>query len=203
MFGKVIYTDVDGTLVDFATPFHDWMEERGIEARDGYHLDSHFHVAEVFGLDSETALQHLGDFCQIDHFAKLQPLPHAGEAIARFANEGWDIVVVTACAHDEITQSLRCSNMWDHFSIPKEKIHFSGILGSKRSILESFPMGFWVDDLLVHAREGSEAGHHSILIDKPYNEKLSAEPHPHDDKIVRLPGWKEIEAHIREVFSYQ
>lgn len=189
---KILLTDVDGTIVDFGKPFHEWMEQEGYTAIGS--LSETFDIDIVFGIDRKTAVDCVERFCKSPVFAQLEPILGAVEAIAWAKAEGWRVIAITSCAASPEAQEMRCRNLEELFHIPACDVVFAGLLGDKASILQGYPSAIWVDDHPHHIDEGTLAGHKCFIIDKPYNRKYCIND---GQSTVRVNDWNEILLHIK------
>jgi len=187
---KLILTDVDGTLVDFATAFHDWMEEAGHPCNGSLH--DTFEIHDVFGCDVEEANRQVELFCSSPVFAQLQPLAGSQEAVARLRAEGWGFVAITSCAASPEAVRMRRENLRRLYQI--DEVIFAGLMGAKADILRRYPASIWVDDHLKHIREGIDTSHKCFVIDREYN-RVSDIP---QDQYVRVKDWSDIVSWIEK-----
>lgn len=197
MRDKIVLTDVDGTIVDFAHPFHDWMDERGFQVVDNKHLTRNFLIREVFNCSPEEHEDEVLAFSESPVFAKLPALPNAQEAIQGLRDDGWRVVAITACHVSDAAMAGRKANMKDLFGIEEQDVIFVGPMASKLEVLSKMPKGYWVEDLVHHAQEGYTTGHIPIIFDRPYNRLNNIVTPEEQNAIVRLDNWVEIEAFIR------
>jgi FMN phosphatase YigB (HAD superfamily) len=193
MMNKTLLTDVDGTLLDFATDFHIWMKDRGYEASGTLHET--FEIDVVYGCTREQALHEVEAFCEADVFKSLPSILGSLNVIRRLKADGWHVVAITSCHASPAAIENRLENLRYLFDIQPQDVIFAGLMGDKREILARFPPAIWVDDHYRHIDEGLEAGHKCFVIDMPYNRQESNNDNPLVERIVH---WAQLEQWIEE-----
>lgn len=180
---KIIYTDIDLTLLDFNSPLEEFMRENGHDVPHG-HLEGQCHLWKVMGYTPQAADAIIHDFFDSDYFGKLPPLRGSVEPVQRLYSEGWRFVAISACPAT-IPSKIRQENLQNAFGIPFEEVHLSGFGGCKRNILEMFHPTIWVEDHVKNAHVGQELGFDTFLIDQKHNRDAEI-------SVTRVSGWEEI-----------
>jgi hypothetical protein len=192
---KVILTDVDECLFDWAQPFEAWVRESYPQHDPSTTLRDHWHVEAWLGCDIEHSRELIRQFNGDEQiWPYFEPLPGVEEVIHRLHNEGWKFVAITACDTDEATWVGRWHNLNEVFGRGVfDTLHCVGLASSKREALARYRPTIWVEDKMKHARDGAELGHTSFLIDYRHNQM-------EDHKSVRrVKDWEEIYQAIKEM----
>jgi hypothetical protein len=100
-------------------------------------------------------------------------------------------VGISACGEDPAYRRRRLVNLRDAFGFPFEELICVPLGGCKADVLSRFPASVWVEDNAVHAATGAGFGHRTFLVDRPYNAGAPLPP-----EVVRVRGWREVEAAI-------
>ena len=197
---KTILCDVDGTILDFANPFHDWMNSRGFTTIEGKHLTEVFLISEVFECTDDEHQKEVEAFSDSEMFSKLPALRGAQEAIENLRSKGWHIVAITSCHRSPAARASRIDNLKSVFGFEEEDIVFAGKMAPKLEILKKYDPTIWVEDCMFHAKEGLAAGHQPILIDREYNrhEDMS-DTDSIEHIIVRVDDWTQLEDYIEGI----
>jgi hypothetical protein len=190
LHNKVILTDVDGTLLDFAGPFQSWMENLGFTPR--CHLYRTYGISDVFDCTIDEKVREISRFSEADEFGFLQPILGAHTVIRSLREAGWHIVAITASHVSEASCARRRANLKALFDIEPYDVFFAGNTIPKSAILHRFGPSLWVEDSPFHLMEGVDAGHHSFLIDKPYNRDAVLS----NALVTRVNNWFDIEQWI-------
>jgi 5'(3')-deoxyribonucleotidase len=186
---KVILTDCDEVLFDWASPFEAWVRETYPEHRDALgNLTDYWHVEAWLGTTLEESREMIrifnGDPKYWNHF---KPLPGVVENVLKLHDEGFKFVAITACAEDRQTWEGRWQNLNDVFGFGVfDALHCVGLASSKAGHLARYKPTFWVEDKMKHASAGADHGHKSFLINYKHNEQYS------DDRVTRVDDWHEI-----------
>jgi FMN phosphatase YigB (HAD superfamily) len=191
---KVILTDCDEVLFDWAGPFEDWVRANYPEHRDAEgSLRDHWHVEAWLNCPLEHSREMIRIFNGDDTiWPYFKPLDGAVEVVKKLHEEhGFRFVAITACATDEKTHSGRWQNLTDHFAGAFDTLHCVGLAESKAAHLGRYRDTYWVEDKMKHAVAGADAGHRSFLVNYKHNER------DFDHRITRVNDWHDIYKHIR------
>lgn len=190
---KVILTDVDEVLLDWATPFQEWVRSHYPEHQPTSCLRDHWHIEAWLNCPIEHSRELIRRFNgDPDIWPNFQPLPGAVEAIDSLTKDGWRFVAITACAEDDDTVKGRWKNLRNVFGDAFDTLHCVGLSSSKAPYLKRYRETYWIEDKIKHAVDGADLGHFTFIVDYKHNEKLE------DPRIVRVDHWDEIRDHIEK-----
>lgn len=189
---KVILTDCDEVLFDWATPFEKYVRANHIVGNDRP-LSDYWHVEEWMGCNYEFSRQLIRDFNgNPDIWPFFKPLPGVVDNVQKLHDEGFKFVAITACDTDEATYNGRWKNLNDVFGVGVfDTLHCVGLAESKAEHLARYTPTYWVEDKMKHASAGCDVGHTSFLINYKHNEQYD------DARVQRVEDWDEIYAHIQ------
>ena len=191
---KVILTDCDEVLFDWASPFEAWVRETYPEHRDAKGvLQDHWHVESWLGCELEESRDMIRIFNGTpEYWTAFKPLPGVVENVHRLYQAGYHFVAITACARDMQTWEGRWKNLNEVFGYGVfDTLHCVGLAEPKADHLARYQPTYWVEDKMKHASAGADAGHKSFLINYKHNEKYR------DDRVIRVDHWGDIVEHIR------
>lgn len=177
----MILTDVDGVLLDWFGGFRKFLRAKGIGVRDG---DPALWSMEGW-IDATNIQELIAEFNRSPGFAELEPYDDAQRMVAALASHH-DFVAITSCLDEPLTHEMRRKNLEKHFGPVFKEIICLPLMKSKLEYLKKYPKSWWIEDSMHGAKAGEEAGHKSILINKPYNQ------FPIDSGIVRDNNWYDI-----------
>ena len=188
---KVILTDVDGVLLDWAYAFTQWMERHHYEmAPDGH---THYDVGKKYnisGLEKDRVVRMFNESAWI---RKLPPLRDAIKYVKKLHEEhGYVFRVITSLSDDTYAGRLRTKNLNELFGPTVfESFVYLDTGADKDEALEPYRGTgcFWIEDKPQNAILGQELGLESVLMDHPFNKEYEGD-------IPRLKNWKEIYEHI-------
>lgn len=186
---KILYTDVDSTVLNFNTKWEEFIRLAGIEIPHRGFLQGHCRLTDAIGLDEETEMALLRDFCKSDHFYDLPAVEGAQEALQSLSGEGWKFVAVTACPDGEAVSEGRKANLERVLGVPFEAVHITGIGGCKKGVLSRFTPTVFVEDSFHNATMAHDLGYRTFLMNQTHNEH-------HDAPMARVNTWAEIVSHI-------
>lgn len=191
---KVILTDCDEVLFDWAGPFEAWVRETypqhcGAPGR----LQDYWDVERWLSCPYEESRDLIRSFnSNPQYWTSFKPLPGVVENVQKLHGEGYQFVAITACATDEDTWIGRWKNLNDVFGFGVfDTLHCVGLAESKREHLARYQPTYWVEDKMKHASAGVDVGHTSFLINYKHNEQYR------DDRVQRVDDWDEIYQHIK------
>lgn len=191
---KVILTDCDEVLFDWATPFEAWVRETYPQYRDTEGaLQDHWHVEAWLGCELKESRDMIRVFNGTpEYWCNFKPLPGAVENVHRLYKAGFQFVAITACAEDLQTWEGRWKNLNDVFGYGVfDTLHCVGLAEPKADHLARYTPTYWAEDKMKHAVAGADAGHKSFLINYKHNEQH------HDDRVIRVNHWGDIVEHIK------
>lgn len=188
---KVILTDCDEVLFDWASPFESWVRETYPEFRDTVGcLQDHWHVEQWLGCELAASREMIRLFNGDPEFwTSFKPLPHVVENVHELYRQGYHFVAITACATDKDTYLGRWKNLENVFGYGVfDTLHCVGLAESKRAHLARYQSTYWVEDKGRHAVDGAEVGHTSFLINYKHNERDGQ----NIPGVTRVNNWNDI-----------
>lgn len=193
---KVILTDCDEVLFDWASPFEAWVRETYPQYRDAQGcLQDHWHVEAWLGNELAESREMIrlfnGDPSKWPFF---KPLPGVVENVLKLHDDGYKFVAITACDTDDQTWHGRWQNLNEVFGRGVfDTLHCVGLAESKRAHLNRYKSTYWVEDKSRHAIDGAEVGHKSFLINYKHNERDGQ----NIPGVTRVNDWNDIYEHIQ------
>jgi uncharacterized HAD superfamily protein len=182
---KIILCDVDETIIKFADPFQDWIEQQGI-VHDGSRLIDHYSVEKFLNCDSGQATRIIKEFGKSTIGMNQPPEDCALDVLPRLYQDGYRFHAISACGLDEHFRLDRHQILERIFGIPWENVLTVDYGSTKMPHLEKFDPAIWVEDNLKHAVAGASHGHRTFLIDRAYNKG-------DNENVRRVKNWREIE----------
>jgi FMN phosphatase YigB (HAD superfamily) len=185
---KLLLTDCDGVLLEWEKTFHQYMHSLGHQRA---YSNSYWQEESYPGLSQEQAQQMVYNFCTSAWMMDLPAFRDAEEGVARLANAGYRLHVITAMGTDPYAKQLRQINL--------DKLFGKGTVvelttvdpydpQAKRPVLTEYKDSglFWIEDSWKNYCLGEELGLKSILLDHPHNQQHQ------DSQIKRVSSWSEI-----------
>lgn len=183
----LLLVDVDDSVLQFIKPFNEWMKEKGYTEHTDI-MDT-YSVMHAFNISIEEASNLIKEYAETVMAHEQEPEPCAKIVLPRLYKKGHRFVAITACGIDEDFKQKRLNILEKTFGFEWNDIHTVDFHASKEEYLFSYDKSIWVEDNLRHAVDGVAIGHHTFLLDRPYNQGKS-------DGIVRVKDWYEIERNI-------
>lgn len=189
---KVILTDVDDALLDWSTPFIQWVRDNASRftpicenLRDCENIETWLNCNYT---ETRELIAEFNGHPEIWPYFK--PLPGAQEAVKRLVDDGYRFVAITACDQDEWTHTNRWNNLQQAFGGAFDTLHCVGLGGSKYEYLARYRPTYWVEDNWGHAVHGADLDHTSFLLDYKHSR------HQSDSRVHRVSNWSEIADHV-------
>jgi hypothetical protein len=183
---KKILTDCDGVLLDWETPFHDWMKARGYDKMDAIT----YHMHELYpGMAKNDAKRLVKEFCNSAWIVGLPVLGDADFGVAELFNHGYRFNVITSLSLDPFAQKLRRINIdemlgGDAFD---ELICLDTGADKDEALSKYAGTGYWwIEDKPENCDTGLKYGLKPILIDHPHNRWYD------NPNVVRVKNWEEV-----------
>jgi len=169
---KLIFTDVDGVLLNWEYAFNEWMEFQGHIPVDN-HKD-HYSIAKQYSLPSNNVGHNLiKQFNASAAIGFLPPLRDAQKYMEMLVADGHRFVVLTSLSTDKYAKELRTRNLIKLFGDCFEEIICLPTGADKDDALaelaEKYGTGWWIEDKPSNADAGANAGFDSILIEHRHN----------------------------------
>ena len=182
---KKILTDCDGVLLDWETPFHEWMKHKGYsQIKHGI-----YNLAEMYGIDKEEKHDVVREFNESAWMCCLPVLRDAEEGITRLTQAGFHFDVITSLSLDPYAKRLRQLNLDGHFGTNpwNELICLDTGADKDDALAEYKDTGlWWIEDKPENCEAGLRAGLRPILIDHPHNQFYN------NPQVVRVKTWAEL-----------
>lgn len=188
---KVILTDADGVLLDWAYAFTQWMDRHGyVEVENG---GSYYDVGTRYGLDDKEKNRLVRMFNESAWIRKLPPLRDAIKYVKKLHEEhGFIFRVITSLSDDTYAGRLRTKNLNELFgpTVFESYVYLDTGADKDEALAPYEGTGcFWIEDKPQNAILGETLGLESILMDHPFNQEYNG-------SIPRVQNWKQIYEHI-------
>ena len=184
---KVILTDVDGVLLDWATGFDNYMLGKGYQHRAGF--ETAYLMEDRFeNITRAEGKKLIREFNESVDIGNLLPLRDAVAGVVKLASLGFRFGVITshsdvdaACERREQCLIKLFGNVFDFF------MHLE-TGADKVDALRPFTGSnlWWIEDKTENALVGAEAGLRSILVHHEFNSD------DHHEELARVRTWSEI-----------
>lgn len=181
---KIILTDIDETVLQYAAPFTAWARENGYSPQGS--LRDSYSVREFLGVSEAEAVAAMERFCAEGYLDTLPPEPDALRVLPGLYAAGWRFLGITACATDLRVQKARKALLEDTFGFSWEALHMVGLGASKDLVLNAYAPEIWVEDNWHHAGRGAVIGHRTFLLDRGHNRATTPWG------VTRVQTWDEI-----------
>jgi FMN phosphatase YigB (HAD superfamily) len=178
----VILTDADEVILKWFPAFKSFIKSyHNID----YPINDDRRLDEVLGYD--LAFKLIDEFNNTPkHFANLHAYEDALIYLPKLYNEGWKIVVITACGTDNKTYIMRKTNLEAVFGNIFEDILTVNYLDSKLIHLNKYMSTWWIDDSFKHIEAGLEAGHKCIHLARVHDKNI------HHPNVKEAKDWKNV-----------
>lgn len=181
---KVILTDCDGVVLDWAHSWKGWMSRQGYTVVN----DEVYDVAEQYGLPKHEGKKLVRLFNESAWIRKIPPLRDAMKYVKKLHEEhGYVFHAITSLSNDQYAQYLRCKNLGELFGKTAfEKYIYLDTGADKDEILSKYEGTgcYWIEDKVENAEVGQRFGLNSHLIAHDFNAG--------DHGIPRVANWKEL-----------
>ena len=181
---KVILTDIDETVLQYAGPFTAWCIGQGFNPQGN--LRDSYSVREFLGVSEAVAIETMERFAAEGNLAHLPPEPDAARTLPDLYRSGWRFVGITAMGGGLGDQKARKALLETTFGFPWEALHVVNLGQEKTVVLNAFDPTVWVEDNLGHAAAGAALGHRVFLLDRGHNR--SRDP----VGVTRVRTWDQI-----------
>lgn len=191
---KVILTDIDDTVLQFAYSFEKWaVEQKGYtlkqSIRDGGTIE------DALGCSRDDVDSLVIEFStNPTYFGVIPPEADALAVIPLLHNMGYKFVAISSCVDGPEVTEVRRKNLREVFGFEWHDVHCVGLLAPKNNALQQYQSAWWIEDNAKNAILGDQLGHKSFLLDRPYN-RVNFDT-PHDVSFVN--SWHDVfEAIVR------
>ena len=186
---KIILTDVDGVLLDWAQGFDTFLEQHyKIKVKDSTQYTAHLRW-EGTREQMKTVAWHFNMSAWMRY---LNPLRDSVPVVKKLGEEGWRFIAITSMHVDAYAHKLREDNLKELYgdvwtqviSLPTGGDKNEGLLPWKDS-------GYlWVEDKFSNAVLGADMGLTSILMKHDFNAYMD------DTRITKVDNWQQIYYYI-------
>jgi|AntDeeMinimDraft_5_1070356.scaffolds.fasta_scaffold21940_2 hypothetical protein len=176
LIDKPLILDADGVILDFTSGFTSYMNDiHGIQAVTSEPM--HFDFSDAFP-DTPKVAKHIPAFLESDHFANVtvyeEPVHEHGvitvaDILQFLHGKGVILHLVSSVATNTTVEQTRRDCLKREFGNIFDSVHVIGLGESKADVLKTLEPGFFVDDQLSMCKDGSLAGHLSLLKSQKYN----------------------------------
>jgi len=195
MKSKVILTDCDEVLFDWAGPFETWVRANYPQHCEAPGLlKDYWDVERWLSCPYEESRELIRIFnSNPDYWPFFKPLPRVVDNVQKLHSEGYHFVAITACDTDQATYNGRWQNLNEVFGVGVfDTLHCVGLAESKKEHLARYVPTYWVEDKMKHASAGVDVGHTSFLINYKHNEMHE------DPRVQRVDSWDDIYERIHQ-----
>jgi hypothetical protein len=190
---KVILTDCDGVLLDWAYAFDQWMARHGYEVNQDF--NSNYAMARRYGLEQVEAKRLIRMFNESATIRKLPPLRDAIKYVKKLHEEhGYVFHAITSLSNDQYAQHLRTKNLIEMFGPTVfERYVYLDCGADKDEILYKYKSTdcWWVEDKIANAEVGLEMGLRPLLMVHDHNRD-------YDGDIEKVYSWRDIYNRVLE-----
>jgi 5'(3')-deoxyribonucleotidase len=164
---KKILTDCDGVLLDWVTPFHEWMKRASYTLVD----DTVYSIGDAYGIPREEGHELVEAFNNSEYIRNLKPLPGAVEYVAKLVEQGYEFHVITSLSDCPEAKGRRLMNLTEVFPGAIASLECLSCGADKDEALSPYKGTglFWIEDKPENAYAGAAVGLKPILIDHGYN----------------------------------
>lgn len=187
---KVLLTDIDGVVLNWLDPFHEYMHDLGYE-RDHTAVDL-WHEVHYPELTLEEQQRIISAFNKNERIGNLPSWRDACFGISTFIEHGYKIIGITALGTDPQQLDLRRKNLDSVFG-PGAFAELHGTNTWEKNSKERYLMPYrgsnvpWVEDHVDNAQLGRNLGLRTFLMDHPGNGAAEGM-----EGITRVNNWAEI-----------
>jgi FMN phosphatase YigB (HAD superfamily) len=183
---KIILTDADGVLLDWANDFDKWMTQKGNVklVEDVYEMEI------AYGMSRKDCKALIREFNSCAWMRYLPAFRDARSGVAKLVEAGYTFICITSLSLDANAAKLRMRNLEEVFG----KNVFSELVcldtgADKDDALERYRDSglYWIEDKVQNANLGATLGLNSILIEHSHNKDSEIL-----DGVVRVGKWAQI-----------
>ena len=187
MKDKVILTDCDGVLLDWAYAFDQWMSRHGYEVNPNF--NKNYAMAKRYGIEQSESKRLIRMFNESATIRKLPPLRDAIKYVKKLHEEhGYVFHAITSLSNDQYAQHLRTKNLIEMFGPTVfERYIYLDCGADKDEELYKYKSTecWWVEDKIANAEVGLEMGLKPLLMVHDHNRD-------YDGEIQKVYSWRDI-----------
>ena len=184
---KVILTDCDGVLLDWAYAFDQWMARHGYEVNPDF--NTNYAMAQRYGLEKVEAKRLIRMFNESATIRKLPPLRDAIKYVKKLHEEhGYVFHAITSLSNDQYAQHLRTKNLIEMFGPTVfERYIYLDCGADKDEVLYKYKSTecWWIEDKIANAEVGLEMGLRPLLMVHDHNRSYEGD-------IEKVYSWRDI-----------
>lgn len=182
---KIILTDCDGVMLDWAGAFDEWMENRGYQKQEQAIYD----ISTAYGVERVEGRRLVKEFNESAWMGYLKAFRDARSGIGRLYEAGYRFHVITSLSLDKKAARLRQMNLDNVFGKGVvKKLVCLDTGAEKDTALEEYRNSglYWLEDKTENALCGLKYGLKSVLIAHDHNTGCD---HP---DVIRCADWEAI-----------
>ena len=185
---RTVLLDCDDVLLNWLDGFRLYMS-RELKREICERGPNSWFMHEWLGIPEDEVVPHIAAFNESHHFAELEPVPGAVEAIMALRKTA-ELHVLTSCSSDQATHDMRMLNLIKHFGPVFETLTCLDLGQSKHDHLAMHEGNVvWVEDNLKNAMLGVDLGHRTYMRRTSHNRPLEADS---DKRITWFSHWDEL-----------
>ena len=188
---KIILTDVDGVLLDWAQGFDTFLEQHyKIKVKDSTQYTAHLRW-EGTREQMKTVAWHFNMSAWMRY---LNPLRDSVPVVKKLGEEGWRFIAITSMHVDAYAHKLREDNLKELYGDVWTQVISLPTGGDKNEALLPWKdSGYlWVEDKFSNAVLGADMGLTSILMKHDFNAYMD------DTRITKVDNWQQIYYYINK-----
>jgi len=186
---KIVLTDCDGVLLNWAFAFNMWMKKMGHDPIEENQIGAAYCATELYDISKENKQRLITQFNESASIGFLPALRDAVQYVGHLHHKhGIEFHVITSLSHDPSAQELRKMNLNKLFGNVFEKIIFLGTGEDKDAVLNQYAGTdyIWIEDKWENAVTGAEIGLRSLVMEHGHNMEMR---HPN---IEHVKDWEDI-----------
>jgi hypothetical protein len=188
---KLILTDIDGVVLDWATGFENYLSEHhNIEIVDPTQYTAHLR----WNGTREQLKTLTWHFNMSSWMADLEPFRDSVDVIKKLGEEGWRFIAITSMHVDQKAHALRVQNLKKLYGdVWQDVICLATGADKDEALLPWKDSGYvWIEDKFSNARLGADMGLDSLLMRHEHNAKFD------DSRITKVDNWQQIYYYINK-----
>jgi len=185
---KVILTDCDGVLFDWAYAFDQWMKYHDYAIVPEY-VDE-YEMSKRYGIDKKEGKRLIRMFNESAWIRKLPPFRDAIHYVQKLHREhGYVFHAITSLSNNNYSQHLRTKNLREMFgdTVFEKYVYLDTGANKDEALAEYEGTGcWWVEDKPENALVGQKLGLDSMLMEHDHNADFA------DPNVRRVRSWREV-----------
>jgi hypothetical protein len=188
---KIILTDCDGVLLDWAPHFYHWVYEKyGCEVKN----PNEYNISASLGINPSVGYAYVREYNSSPHMANIGPLRDAVKYVRKLNIEhGYKFHVISSQTDDESAKEFRKYNLETLFGEGVfDRFSLLGAGDSKVATLSEFRDSncYWIEDKPKNINTGYNLGLNPIMMAHGHNIDVHADYCNNCN--VRVQNWHEI-----------